>query len=399
MRGCRTRALGCLLALAAWPAPADVVYLNQNQALRGVVVHETTGEIVLKQFMSEMTLHKDKILRVEKEDNGPILYRYAEDALRQNRWSLTEEYARMALERGYDQNRVRALLVKMKAQRDLHMESLLDRQLLNATELLRAGKRDSALETLNRFEKTYGTHPRLRALRGEILCHMAVDEMNHLEYTQAYTLLEQAREDSAPAGTLHQVLGMLQAKEGRVTMARYEFALARQFKNKQRPDPLLPPLPELPAEVVVKVAPPPARPVGPKDKETVVELIARYAQLRKLDATLVEAVVRAESNYRADAVSPVGAVGLMQLMPGTARDLKVKNSYDPEDNIAGGTLYLRQMLDQFDNNHELALAAYNAGPGAVKFYKGIPPYRETQNYVKKVLREREKIRAEKVTKI
>jgi soluble lytic murein transglycosylase-like protein len=95
---------------------------------------------------------------------------------------------------------------------------------------------------------------------------------------------------------------------------------------------------------------------------------------------LVDAIARAESNYRVGAVSPAGAVGVMQLMPATARALGV-DPRKPDDNIFGGAAYLRALLDQFDGHLDLALAAYNAGPRSVARYAGVPPYRETRAYV------------------
>lgn len=114
-------------------------------------------------------------------------------------------------------------------------------------------------------------------------------------------------------------------------------------------------------------------------------LITRYAETNHLDKELVYAVIEMESGGDPMACSPQGAMGLMQLMPGTADGLKVSDPYDPEENIAGGTRYIRGMLDRFDNDLPLALAAYNAGPGAVEHYGGIPPYPETRHYVEAVL--------------
>lgn len=120
------------------------------------------------------------------------------------------------------------------------------------------------------------------------------------------------------------------------------------------------------------------------DKKELSKLVEKYAQKNNLDKKLVDSVIKTESAYNHKAVSPVGAMGLMQLMPSTAQSLGVNNPFDPEENISGGTKYLKNLINKYDSV-ELGLAAYNAGPATVNKYGGIPPYEETRNYVKKVL--------------
>jgi hypothetical protein len=114
------------------------------------------------------------------------------------------------------------------------------------------------------------------------------------------------------------------------------------------------------------------------------ELIATAAQAHGVDPILVQALIQVESNYQPRAKSHKGAMGLMQLMPATAREYRVRNAYDPKANINAGIQKLKGLLDKW-GNVSLALAAYNAGEGAVARFNGIPPYRETQNYVTKIL--------------
>jgi soluble lytic murein transglycosylase len=118
-------------------------------------------------------------------------------------------------------------------------------------------------------------------------------------------------------------------------------------------------------------------------------IIEEAASRHRVDAALIKAVIRTESNFVPYARSPKGALGLMQLMPSTARRHNVWRVFEPSENIEGGTRHLRLLLDQYNGNVRLALAAYNAGEGAVERHGGIPPYRETIEYLQRVLRYRE----------
>ena len=141
--------------------------------------------------------------------------------------------------------------------------------------------------------------------------------------------------------------------------------------------------------------PPPTLAVAPAEvqpKPTPQELITRAAVQAGLPPAIVHSVAKAESGYQPDAISPKGAIGLMQLMPSTAAELNV-DPHDPAQNAEAGARYLRDLLLKYENDpHQVskAVAAYNAGPGAVDKYKGVPPYRETVQYVNRVLKEYEK---------
>lgn len=115
------------------------------------------------------------------------------------------------------------------------------------------------------------------------------------------------------------------------------------------------------------------------------EYVDRFSRAHRLSPALVKAIIRAESNGERYAVSPKGAQGMMQLMPFTARELNVSDPFDPVENIEGGVKYLKELLGTFSGNLVHAVAAYNAGPAAVKRYRGIPPYKETRLYVKRVM--------------
>lgn len=134
------------------------------------------------------------------------------------------------------------------------------------------------------------------------------------------------------------------------------------------------------------------RPAGNLQLHSYQDIIRQNARAYRLEEALVKAVIKAESNYNPQSISNKGAQGLMQLIPATARLVNVDDPFNPADNIRGGSNYLRLMLDQFNGNLDLALAAYNAGPNAVQRHGGIPPYTETRNYVQRVRRYLEQYR-------
>lgn len=137
----------------------------------------------------------------------------------------------------------------------------------------------------------------------------------------------------------------------------------------------------LPSSPQVKLEAKPSKPID------VQAAVAAASKTHFIDPDLISSVIHAESSFNPKAVSPKGAQGLMQLMPGTASKLGVKNSFDADANVDGGTRYLRELLIRYNDDLQKALAAYNAGPHRVDQYRGVPPYRETRQYVSRIIRD------------
>ena len=162
-----------------------------------------------------------------------------------------------------------------------------------------------------------------------------------------------------------------------------EVTCDRTLIEKIIPDEVPHPEPE-PAQAVKEAPKPMVASRGAQLRDSIyAELIETAAQAHGVDPILVQALIQVESNYKPRARSNKGAMGLMQLMPATAREYQVRNAYDPKSNIDAGVRKLKSLIDKY--GVRLALAAYNAGEGAVERFKGIPPYRETQNYVSRIL--------------
>ena len=148
------------------------------------------------------------------------------------------------------------------------------------------------------------------------------------------------------------------------------------------------------AETTSRVPPAPER-VAPREPIPFHGIIVQVAGRYEVDPHLIRAIIFAESGYNPKAKSKKGAGGLMQLMPSTAKALGVQDIFDPEENIDGGVRYFRSLLDRFEGDVQLALAAYNAGSRYVRHYDGIPPFKATQRYIKKVLKFHEKFKKQK----
>lgn len=129
----------------------------------------------------------------------------------------------------------------------------------------------------------------------------------------------------------------------------------------------------------------PKKSYKPRNTKAYDDIIKEASNAHGLNFGLVKAVIQAESAFNPNAVSPAGALGLMQIMPENLSNFGVQDPFNPRDNVMGGTKYLKELLERYDSDLSLVLAAYNAGPGAVEKYKNIPPYRETTDYVEKVL--------------
>ncbi len=158
------------------------------------------------------------------------------------------------------------------------------------------------------------------------------------------------------------------------------------------PAPIAAPAPNVPKLQWLRITKP-----KPLDAKALNEVINSISDRHQIDPDLINSVIHAESGFNSHAVSPKGAHGLMQLMPQTANQLGVNNSFDPKDNVEGGTRYLRELLEQYNFDIVKALAAYNAGPQRVQQYHGVPPYYETRAYIARIIKEfnQEKARGEK----
>jgi len=405
----------------------DVIHLRNGREIKGTVVGRTDRLVTIKSHAGAiLTVPAQDVVRVEEESPAQVLDDQARALARVGQL----DQALSLLEREASKDPGNEEIAKLRVELE---EARLNKTLGEAQDMLRRGSFDGATRLALPLLKRSPRGPardKVHAWLAEAYYQRAKSEIDHIRYAAGSQTLGQAVEAGISDPRIHVLIAQMHEKQGRITLAgnEYQMALlldpssaeARQGLAKCRGlieklglaklDELdkardMDALREEAEKRVHEMTPPPRKgqkiPVEVTGILSPVEYsrIAKYisadshkfdgevkeaAQTYGVDPAWIKAIIMAESSFIPAAKSPVGAKGLMQLMDGTAAEMEVKNSMNPRQNILGGTRYFRQMLDQFDEDPILALAAYNAGPNTVVIYKGIPPYKETQNYVRKV---------------
>jgi tetratricopeptide (TPR) repeat protein len=413
--------------VAPWNAFCDVIYLQNGRELKGTVLARTDGNVTVKSHSGAiLTLPEQQVVRVERESPAQVLADQVAALVRVDR--LDDALA--LLDKEISTHPGDRALVRFRA--DIE-STRFEKRLSDAQAMLGRGNFDGAVRlALPLFQEAPRgpTRDRVHAWLAEAYYERAKDQIDHIRYSAGSETLSQAVQAGISDPRIHVLIAQMHERQGRITLAgnEYQMALVLDPSSAEARTGLakcralveklgLAKLDELDkardmvalgeeAEARVhRMTPSPAvRREMPRELSTAISAtdysrIGKYvsdsshkydrfveeaARTHNVDVAWIKAIIMAESSFSASAKSPVGAKGLMQLMDATAGELGVTDPLDPRQNIMAGTRYFRQMLDQFDQDPILALAAYNAGANTVVIYKGIPPYKETQNYVRKV---------------
>lgn len=415
-------------------ASADKIILNNGGVLEGIILKETDEDLVVLSRVGEVTLARDSIHEIQRGNSYQVYLDRGDSFIRQKRFVSAKENYTRAERAGCPKDILKKHLAALEQASHNERERQLTASLDNAAQLRAKGRLQDAIDALNRMPADQKSDPRVTRALVQMLCGSAYEHIDHFRFNQAVRNMIQARDLGAPKAELHFLMGLLKQSEGRLALAQYEFGEALQADPdvyNRFPGSIKAPLFPVPIEARAEVAmispasldfniseldigidrqlalrsyerdqkqgavEEPIPGGAGADKEEILRHIHHFADVYGVDACLVEAVARIESGMNPKAISPAGAKGVMQLMPLTAKDMGVKDIFDPKQNIEGGTKYLGLMLRKFKNNERLALAAYNAGPSTVDFYGGIPPYPETRRFVPKVTSLRDRIKSSK----
>ncbi|HNT34234.1 MAG TPA: lytic transglycosylase domain-containing protein, partial [bacterium] len=407
------------------------VILNNGGVLEGIILKETEEEVVVMSRVGELTLSRSTIAEIQRGNSYQVYLDRAESFIRQKKFLSARENLTLAERVGCPKDLLKKHQTLLEHASRNETERQMNEQLATADALRAKGRLQDAIDTLNRLPTEQKNDPRVRRALTQMLCGSAYEHIDHFRFNQAVRNMIQARDLGAPKAELHFLMGLLKQSEGRMALAQYEFGEALQADPdvyNRFPGSIKSPLFPVPIEARAEVAMISAasldlniseldigldrqialktHPLDQKttktellippgtsaDKEEILRHIHHFADIYGVDPCLVEAVAKVESALNPKAVSPAGAKGVMQLMPLTAKDMGVKDIFDPKQNIEAGAKYLGLMMRKFQNT-ELALAAYNAGPSTVEFYGKIPPYPETKRFVPLVIKERDRIRS------
>jgi len=385
------------LVIRAFPVFSDTIKLNNGSIINGVIVNETEQFIKIETLSGMVTLQLDNIKEISREDNGQIYLHWGNKLLEKSdvesakkQFHQAELYPATLSEA---KNRLESLEAPKKDTPDFILKEMISelnavKGLMQTYDIIK--KSDSIPAKLLRTKD-------LRPLIAELHLKLAYQLYNHCKYYDALEEIIKASEAGAPEANLHFLIGLIDNQQGRFGSARREIELALVQNPKIIED--------YPQESIREIlAIPREEPASSLDMlveempsnesihlEEINKHINHYSKVYAIDPLLIESVITMESGFNSKAVSPKGALGLMQLMPGTAKDMAVKDPFNPEENIKGGSKYLRLIMDMFNGDLTKTLAAYNAGPQKVRFYKGVPPYPETKRYVNNVLNHYKKI--------
>ena len=388
-------AVAAFVLLALLPAYPDILLLENGKRLEGKVLTEDGSFYVLETVTGTITVPRGQVTRRVCESDGVIWTKRGDYWIRHKQTYKALAAYLNALETGEElphaRRRVQGIHNAEYDKRWNHVRHLMDRRLYSRA--LRE------LEALIQDPGSRGHEQELKDTMTQLHGILSDQSLEHGERPLAIAHLQAVSALKPRRAEVQKRIGDLYFQEARFPQALTSYEAARGI------DPALPGLAEALARVLRRlpeprsISPYPAgnlveprrtfpespAPAVPPGRSHFEHIIAKHAVRHRLSPHLVTAVIQAESGFDPRAVSSKGACGLMQLMPETARELGVKDVFDPEQNIAGGSRYLSQLLKKNGGSIRLALAAYNAGPTAVKRFGGIPPYRQTRTYVRRVM--------------